>query len=74
MIVSAKYIFRPRVVRICAVCEQKIDGMQIRLYGAAHRGDPLYVVYTHPSCTPIESLKKLNKSVVMLATQDMKGE
>lgn len=62
MIISAKYILKPRKVRRCAQCGKQINGIQVRLYGAAYYGDPPYVVYTDPDCAPMEAWRKLNAS------------
>jgi hypothetical protein len=50
MIISAK-IITPRSFRRCCWCGGIITRSALRLYGAAERGDPPYVVYMHPSCT-----------------------
>lgn len=61
MLISARIIKRPRVVRICENCRQAIDGAVLRLYGSADY-DPPYVVYLHPYCdTSQEVLAKLKK-------------
>ena len=49
MIISAKVIKNPRVKRRCERCLEFIEGSQLRLYGAAHDGEPLYVIFVHPS-------------------------
>jgi hypothetical protein len=62
MIISAQYINKPRKIRRCAVCGLPMEGIQTRLYGSAYRGDPPYVVMTHPDCAPIEAWPKLNQA------------
>jgi hypothetical protein len=50
MLISAKLIKNPKIRRICSSCEIYIYGEQLRLYGAAHSGDPPYTTYVHKEC------------------------
>lgn len=49
-LIAATLIRKPRVPRECATCGRMTDGPVLRLYGAAHRGDPPYVLWVSPSC------------------------
>jgi hypothetical protein len=50
MIISAKVINHPRKIRDCVVCTLPMNFRQVRIYGAAERSDPPYVIYTHVHC------------------------
>lgn len=49
MIISAR-IVKPRKVRRCEHCGGMIVTRALRVYGAAERWDPPYVVWLHPDC------------------------
>ena len=40
-----------------------LTGPQIRLYGAAHKTDPPYVMYVHPQCVDATGEPKINKAL-----------
>lgn len=50
MIISATPVKRPRRLRWCATCNLPTRMYCVRLYGAAHRGDPPYVIYQCLEC------------------------
>jgi hypothetical protein len=50
MLISARVIKHPRKQRRCENCEKWMNGEQVRLYGAAEKQDPPYVIYVHPEC------------------------
>jgi hypothetical protein len=59
MIISARIINKPRVIRKCEDCLKDITGSQLRLYGYAETGDKPYVIHMHPykcnSFNPLEN-------------------
>ena len=63
MLISAKIIKKPRARRQCELCQRRIVGETLRLYGSAHREDPPYVMYIHPDCTMSEDVKAKLKKV-----------
>jgi len=48
-IISVKLLKRPRDNRDCWCCYRQISGPQLRLYGAAGRGDKPYAIYVCPN-------------------------
>jgi hypothetical protein len=51
MIISASIIWKPRKKWHCDECgKDQIEGPAVRLYGAAHHGDPPYIIKLHPMC------------------------
>jgi hypothetical protein len=49
VIISARMV-KPRKVRRCEHCGGMIVTRALRVYGAAERWDPPYVVWLHPDC------------------------
>ena len=50
MIISANIIKKPRAKRKCNECGKVIDGLTLRLFGAAFYGDSPYAIFMHPDC------------------------
>ena len=49
-ILSLRIISKPRKERYCEMCNKRITGEQIRLYGMADYGDKPYNVFLHREC------------------------
>ena len=50
MIISAKVVKHPKWSRICEHCERDILGPQLKLYGAADKGEKPFNIYQHLDC------------------------
>jgi hypothetical protein len=50
MIISAAIIKNPRRLRWCATCNLPARFNPMRLYGAANRGEPPYVIHLCEEC------------------------
>ena len=67
MLISATLIMKSKKNRICTHCRKEISGKTLRLYGAACKGDPPYVMFLHPECTKdkhpkiLEALEKFKQ-------------
>lgn len=68
MIISATPIRRPRRLRWCASCNLPTRFDCVRLYGAAERGDPPYVIYQCLECAERSARDdiKIQKAVAAL--------
>ena len=53
MPVISKWLVVTRKARYCGSCDKRIPAKTeaVRMYGAAHKGDPNYAVYVHRECT-----------------------
>ncbi|MFA5186751.1 MAG: hypothetical protein WC551_09765 [Patescibacteria group bacterium] len=69
MIISARVINNPIIQRTCEFCDQAIDGPQLRLYGAAEKRDPPFVVYRHLNC-PHGDDPKIEKAIEKWLARD----
>lgn len=49
MIIHARVV-EQRVNHFCEACMKEIEGLALRVYGAAHRGDKPYRIYSHIDC------------------------
>ena len=50
MILSAKVIKAPKMIRYCADCDYPISGGQLKLYGMAEPEEKPFNIFLHPNC------------------------
>ena len=65
MLISAEVIKNPKTYQYCATCNMTLikGEPRLRLYGAAHRGDPPYVIYSHFACALMDPHKKIREAI-----------
>lgn len=69
MLISARVTWQPKKGRYCDECGRRIYGAHIRLYGAAHCGDPPYNLYSHPGCFHPSHLAQQGSSVLRIQAE-----
>lgn len=77
MLISAGVVRAPRGPRRCGTCGRPATGPVLRLYGAAHEGDPPYVLWVHPGCIDAGWAKqepRLRAALAAAATPAPRGD
>jgi len=70
VIISANIVRCPRRLRWCATCNLPARFNPMRLYGAANRGEPPYVIYLCGECAERAARDSIKIKDALAATAD----